>query len=161
MSRSLTPEDRVAALRDVVEERLDVLGRALALVLVELQVAIAPVDRPLACRLRVAQSRDREARVLADAVPRWAHLDDVDVALGAVGLDLDLVPQVLRHAPTRPESDAVQISLGKPHYTSVPLSERSNAWPKSRGVDGRADCPPTTDPKNPRSSTPTGESRRG
>jgi hypothetical protein len=47
-SRPSAPEDRVAAGLDVVEQRLDVLGRALALVLVELQVPVAPVDRPLA-----------------------------------------------------------------------------------------------------------------
>ncbi len=54
--------------------------------------------------------------VLADAVPRWPDLDDVDVAVGDVGLDLDLIPQVLGHALPSPEADAVQISLGKRHH---------------------------------------------
>jgi hypothetical protein len=60
--------------------------------------------------------------VLADAVPRRAHVDYVDMAVGDVGLDLQLVPQVLGHTLTRPEADAPQISLGKSHHTSVPLS---------------------------------------
>jgi hypothetical protein len=65
--------------------------------------------------------------VLADAIPRRAHLDDVDVPVRDVGLDLDLVPQMLGYALTHPEADAVQISLGKRHHTNVPLSGRSTA----------------------------------
>lgn len=61
----------------------------------ELQVAVAPIDRSSAGRRRVAQPRDREPGVLTDTVPRWPHLDDVDVAVEDVDLDLHLVPQVL------------------------------------------------------------------
>ena len=109
---------RVTTRPDVVEERLDVLRRALALVLVKLEVAVAPVDRPHASRPGVAQSRDREACVLTDAVPRRPHLDDVDVSVGDVGLDLQLVPQVRGHPLSRPKADAVQVSLWKYHHTS-------------------------------------------
>ena len=49
-------EERVAAGLDVVEQRLNVLGRAFALVLVELQVPVAPGGRLLAGAL-VQRSR--------------------------------------------------------------------------------------------------------
>jgi hypothetical protein len=101
----------------VVEEHLDVLGRPLAVVLVELEVAVAPVDRPETGRLREAQACNREPRVLADAVPRGPDLHDVDVAVGDVGLNLDLIPQVLGHTLPSPEADALQIGLGKRHHT--------------------------------------------
>ena len=39
-------------------------------------------------------------------------------ASGDVGLDLQLLPQVLGDALPRPEPDAVQVSLGKRHHTS-------------------------------------------
>lgn len=86
----------------MVEQRLDVLRRSLAFVPVELEVAVAPVNPPEAGRLRVAQACDREASVLTDTVPRWGHLHDVDVTVGHVGLDLDLVPQVLGGKLLRP-----------------------------------------------------------
>lgn len=41
-----------------------------------------------------------------------------------VGLDLQLVPQMLGHALRRLEADAMQISLGKRHHTSVSLGEQ-------------------------------------
>jgi hypothetical protein len=63
------PEDRVAAVRDVVQQRLGVLGRALALVLVELQAPIASVDRPRAGRRRVAQPGDLEPGVAEHIAP--------------------------------------------------------------------------------------------
>ena len=47
------------------------------IVLEELQVAVAPLDRPRSRRLRMAQAGDREPGVLTKAVPRWPHLDDV------------------------------------------------------------------------------------
>jgi hypothetical protein len=97
MSCSIPLEDRVAAILDVIQEGLDAIGRALALVLVELEISIAPVDGYGPVALDVAQPGDREAGVLADAVLRGPHLDDVDVALGDVGLNLDLLPQVLGH----------------------------------------------------------------
>lgn len=61
--RHSAPEDWVAAVLDVVEECLDVLARALPLVLVEPDVAIAPIDRPESSDSRVAQARDREPGV--------------------------------------------------------------------------------------------------
>nr|KEP23282.1 hypothetical protein DA06_10210 [Georgenia sp. SUBG003] len=62
----------------------------------------------------------------ADAVPRWAHLDDVNMAVHDVGLDLDLVPQVLRHTLPRPEPDAVEIGLGQSHQASLPPRRESH-----------------------------------
>jgi hypothetical protein len=56
--------------------------------------------------------------VLADAVPRWPDLDDVDVSVGDVGLDLDLVPEVLGYSLTRPQADAVEICLRKSHQAN-------------------------------------------
>ena len=102
------------------------VGR-LRLYSLKLEVAVAPVDRPSAGGLRVAQSRDREPGVLTHTVPRWAHLDDVDMSAADVGLNLQLVPQVLGHPLSRPQADAVQVSLRKCPNTSVPLSERSSA----------------------------------
>jgi hypothetical protein len=54
--------------------------------------------------------------VLADPIPRWPDLDDVDVAVGDVGLNLQLVPQMLGHALARPETDTVQVNLRKRHH---------------------------------------------
>jgi hypothetical protein len=79
---------------DVVDECSDVLVRALPLVLVEPEVAIVPVDSPESSGRRLAHARDREPGVVADAVPRRADFQDVDVPLGGVGLDLGLVPEL-------------------------------------------------------------------
>jgi catechol-2,3-dioxygenase len=62
--------------------------------------------------------------VLADAVPRRTHLDDVDVAVGDVGLHFEFVPQVLGHALKSPEADAVQISFGERHHISLSSKTR-------------------------------------
>lgn len=126
-----------------------VLGRTLALVLVELEVAVSPVDRPLAGRPHGAQPRDRKQRVLAaDPIPGRAHLDDVDVPVGDVGFDLHLVLQVLGHALPHPEADAVQVSLGKRHHTSVPLGEQRRVW--RRKLERRRACGRSADRLDPR-----------
>lgn len=75
--------------------------------LVEIQVPVAPVDAPLAGRLRVAQPSDREADRVALGGQVGADLHDIDVAVGNVGFDLELGPDVLGNPCTRPEVDAV------------------------------------------------------
>lgn len=86
--------------------------------LVELEVAVALVDRPESGGLHVAQPRDREAGVLADAVPRRSYFDDVDVPVGDVGLDLEFVPQVLGDTLACLSAYAVEIGLGERHQIS-------------------------------------------
>jgi hypothetical protein len=76
--------------------------------------------------------------VLADAVPRWPDLDEVDVMVGDVGLDLDLTPQVFGHALTSPEADAVQISLGKRHHTFQPVQDTPQHPPPGDSEQARA-----------------------
>lgn len=51
--------------------------------------------------------------MLAHAVPRRPDLDDGDAPVRDVSLDLELVPEVPRHALTRPQSDPVKIGLRK------------------------------------------------
>jgi len=51
--------------------------------------------------------------VLAHAIPRRPDLDDGDVPVRDVSLDLEVVPEVLRHTLPRPQSDPVKIGLRK------------------------------------------------
>ena len=100
---------------DVVEQALDVLRRALAGVLVELHVPVAPVEAPLSGRLGVAQARDREARPVSLPVPRRSRLDDRHVPVSDLRFYSHLLPQVLGHALTAPAADAQQVGLGHGH----------------------------------------------
>jgi hypothetical protein len=72
---------------DVVEQCLHMLGRALAGVLVELQMPVSPVDAPEASRSCIAQSCDWELCPVALTVPGWACLDDGDVPVCDVALN--------------------------------------------------------------------------
>jgi len=97
----------IAAVLEVLEQRLEALAGALAVVLVEFEVAVAPVDRPGSSGPRGAQARDREQGVVAEAVSRWADLHDVDVPLVGVGLDPELIPEVFG-ARAYPQLDALK-----------------------------------------------------
>ena len=48
-----------------------------------------------------------------DAVPRWSYLDDVHVARGDIGLDLDLLPEAIGDTSSSPLLDQMDIGLGK------------------------------------------------
>lgn len=91
---------------DVVKERLHVLGRASALVLVELHMTVAPVEAPLPGLRGVAQACDRETRPVSTAVPRRSGLDDRDVSILDVALDPDLIPEVFGNSFSAPATDA-------------------------------------------------------
>ena len=48
-----------------------------------------------------------------------ADLDDVDVSLGDVGFNLELVPEVIRHSGASPDLDPVRVGLGERHRVRV------------------------------------------
>lgn len=114
----LSPEDRIGTCVEVVEVVEEVLeaGAGLeGLVAVELQVPVAPVQRPEAGGLGVVQACDREpgplgAKVLA---PGGSALADREVAGGDVALDADLVAQPLRDLGGAPPLRASDVELGE------------------------------------------------
>lgn len=59
--------------------------------------------------------------------PRWAHLDDVEVAVRNVGLDVDQIPQVLGHAPAPRVRCGGYLSRAEPSKPACPSMRRAPA----------------------------------
>jgi len=66
--------------------------------------------------------------VLADAVPRRTDLDDVDMPIGDVRLDLQLVPQMFRHALACPSLNSLKVCVGhRRHVVTVATAALGSA----------------------------------
>lgn len=110
------PEDPGAVELDHLDERVEVWCRPLEVVLVELQVPIALVQRPLLANLRVAEPTDREpgplrAEILA---PRWPTFEHGDGAVCHVDLVADLVtgPASTTRRSADPLTDPGEVEIG-------------------------------------------------
>jgi hypothetical protein len=62
--------------------------------------------------------------VLAEAVPRRSHLDDVHMPFGDVGLDLQLFPEVFRHALTRLHVNELKVPVGECRHMGEHRADR-------------------------------------
>ena len=110
------PEDGVGVFVEVVEEVLDAGAGVQGLVVVELQVPVAPVQRPEAGGLGVVQACDREPGPLGAEVvaPGWSALADRQVAGRDVALDADLTTQPLRDLAAHHRCTRATSSSGSP-----------------------------------------------
>lgn len=101
------PEDRCRVPGDLGEHGVDVRRRGEPVVLVEAQVAVAPVQRPRPGRRRVAQPDDGRGGPVGPGVvaPRCAALDDRQVSGCDLAFDTDLVQRMLGHALGAPSPD--------------------------------------------------------
>lgn len=135
----LSPEDRVAAFRDVLEERLDVLRRRCGRVQVKAGVAIAPVQGPEPGRGGVAQSGDMLCDPIASTVPRRARLVDGDVPVCDLALDSHLIQHLRGGLLPAPPTDQEQVCFGDRHAPfSVGMSEVAMVRDAHRAtLDGR------------------------
>src|SRR5664279_3458008 len=98
------PEDASRVAVNFGQQLVDVRGRCNEVVLLEAQVAVAPVQRPRASGLRIAQSRDREAGPLGAQVftPGSAPLDDGQVSWLDLAFDANLMTGVFGNTLATP-----------------------------------------------------------
>src|SRR5450756_2584476 len=98
------PEDARRVAVNFGQQLVDVRGRRDEVVLLEAQVAVAPVQRPRAAGLRIAQSRDREAGPLGAQVftPGSAPLDDGQVSWLDLAFDANLMTGVFGNTLATP-----------------------------------------------------------
>jgi len=111
----LTPEDGVLVTVEVGEENLDVLRRPLAVVHMELEVPISPIERPQSRPRRIAQTCNRKANVITTSVPGRSYFHNRDMPGLNISLHFHLWPQLLRHPPLGPLPNTEQVSLGDRH----------------------------------------------
>jgi hypothetical protein len=128
-----TPEETAVVVLDVIDELVEVWGRRGEVVLVELEVLITPVERPLSPNLRVPKSTDREPSPLRAEVgaPPRPTFEQRDVAICHVDLVANLLPHVRFHilvatfGPSPDPSD-VQIRKHDGHATETRIADQSN-----------------------------------
>lgn len=123
-----TPEDARRVPLDLVDQLVDVRRRFDQVVLVELQVPVTPVRRPLLADPCVAESTDREARPLRAEVvpPRRAALEHGDRAVAHVDLMAGLIPSIewdLVVAPFDPSLDPDKVEI-RDHVASAYRCQR-------------------------------------
>jgi len=108
----LSPEDRIGT---CVEEVLEAWAGLEGLVAVELEVLVAPVQRPEAGGLGVVQACDREPGPLGAEVvgPGGSTLADREMEYSHVALDADLAAQPLRDLGGAPPLRTSDVELGE------------------------------------------------
>jgi len=111
----LSPEDGIGTCVEVVEEVLEAWAGLEGLVAVELEVPVAPVQRPEAGGLCVVQACDREPGPLGAEVvgPGGSTLADREMECSHVALDADLAAQPLRDLGGAPPLRASDVELGE------------------------------------------------
>jgi transposase len=114
-----SPEDGGRIAVHLREQFLDARRGRHPVVLVELQIAVAPIQRPQPRALRIAQSRDREPRPLRTDVrpPRRAALHDRQMPLGDIRLNPNLVANMLRNPSATPPLHPSNIRLRQTRHT--------------------------------------------
>ncbi len=120
------PEDARRSAVDLVDQLAHFHGRFDAVVAVEAQVAVSPVERPRPRGLGVAQPGDRQATPLRTEVGplRRSALDNRQVGGVDLALNSNLVTRVLRDACRAPALHPVQ--------RRAPANHLQTPWPESR-----------------------------
>ena len=137
----VSPEDPGAVELDLLDELIEVWGRSGEVVFVELQVPVAPVERPLRAGLRVTEAADREPSPLGTNAlsPRRSTLEDGDRAVGDVDLVADLVTRSRRHlgvSPVDPLANPGEVEL-RNHSVAPSVRSCSSSCVSRRPCLGR------------------------
>ena len=115
VSRSLSPEDGIGSVVEIVEQVLDLWAGVQRVVAVVFQVPVAPVQRPSSGGLGVVKPGDREsgpvgAEVLA---PGRSAFTNGQMSWGYVTFDANFSASVLGYLAGAPTLHAGDVELGK------------------------------------------------